>query len=157
MNTVDPKLIVKTNSTYYAYKLIYAIKEWLEEAPARSVKLNHTKYNKSNIAGRPDYMQEIYPAKEFHNLRILYPGIDSRGTTEFTNDFDASSYDIPAELFTNATCWHVGECKGDLVFTYNIEQSNKNYSSADCMYMRFIDRLNGSIPTFVEELISTNN
>lgn len=157
MNEVYSKPIDKIKSTYYAYKLIYAIKEWLEEAPARSMKISRTKYNKSHITGYPDYMQELYPAKEFHNLRILYPGRDSRGTAEFTNDFDAASYDIPVELFTNATCWHVGEYKGDLVFTYNVNQSSKNYSSAECLYMRFIDRLEGSIPAFVEELILNNN
>lgn len=154
MTDPESKLIVKTNSTYYAYKLIYSIKEWLEEAPARSVKIRHTKYNKSNISGYPDYMQEVYPTKEFHNLRILYPVEVDRCISEFTSDFNESSCNIPVELFTDATCWHVGECKGDLVFTYNIEQSNKNYSSAECLYIRFIDRLEGSIPAFVEELIS---
>ena len=121
------------------------------------MKIRHTTYNKSNLAGYPDYMQARYPTKESHNLHILYYSEDSPGIVYFTNDFDATSYSILVESLTNATCWHVGECKGDLVFTYNIKQNNKNYSSVDCLYMRFIDRLEGSIPAFVEELISTNN
>lgn len=157
MTEVDSKPIDKIKSVYYTYKLIYSIQEWLEEAPGRSVKIRHTKYNKSNVDGYPDYMQIVYPTKEFHNLHILRIGNDKLGVAKFTNDFDAVFYDIQIELFTNSSCWHIGECKGDLVFTYNIEQSNKNYSSVDCLYIRFVDSFTGSIPAFVEELIYTNN
>jgi hypothetical protein len=154
MTEIDSKPIDKIKSIYYAYKLIYSIEDWLEEAPGRSVKIRHTNYNKSDLSGYPDYMQVVNPTKEFHNLHILHLDKDRRGIAEFTNDFDAVFYDIPVELFTNANCWHVGECKGDLVFTYNIEQSNKNYSSVDCLYIRFVDSFTGSIPKFVEELIN---
>lgn len=154
MTDPESKLIVKTNSTYYAYKLIYSIKEWLEEAPARSVKIRHTTYNKSNLAGYPDYMQVRYPTKESHNLNILYPEEDGFTVANFTNDFDPTFYDVSVKSLTNSSCWHVGDYKGDLVFTYNIRQSIKNYSSVECLYIRFIDRLEGSIPAFVEELIN---
>lgn len=154
MTDTESKPIDKIKSTYYAHKLIYSIKDWLEEAPARSVKLTRTKYNKSNITGYPDYMQEVYPTKEFHNLNILYPSKDSHGSAEFTNDFDPTFYNVFVESLTNASCWNIGDYKGDLVFTYHIRQSIKNYSSVECLYMRFIDRLEGSIPAFVEELIN---
>ena len=154
MPEVESKLIDKISSVYYAYKLAYSIKDWLEEAPGRSVKLRRTKYNKSNLSGYPDYMQIVYPAKEFHNLRILHVGKDKRGIVEFTTDFDTAFYDVAVELFTNTICWHVGEYKGDLVFTYSVNQNNKNYSSVDCTYLRFIDDIDGSIPKFVDEIIN---
>lgn len=154
MTEIDSKPIDKIKSAYYTYKLIYSIKDWLEEAPGRSMKIRRTKYNKSNLSGYPDYMQIVYPTKEFHNLHILHLGNNSRGTTAFTNDFDSASYGIPVELFMTANCWHVGDYKGDLVFTYNVKQSDKNYSSVDCIYLRFVDSFTGSIPKFVEELIN---
>ena len=154
MTEVDSKYIDKIKSTYYTYKLIYSIKDWLEEAPGRSVKIRHTEYNKSNLAGYPDYMHIVYPTKEFHNLHILHLIKDGKGLAEFTNDFDAYCYNVSVGTFTNASCWHVGDYKGDLVFTYNVKQSDKNYSSVDCLYLRFIDSFTGSIPKFVEELIN---
>lgn len=157
MTDPESKPIDKLKSEYYVYKLIYAIKDWLKEAPARSVKIRHTTYNKSNRAGYPDYMQVRYPTKESHNLRILDPREDGFTVAEFTNDFDPTFYNVFVESLTDASCWHVGDYKGDLVFTYHIRQTIKNYSSVECLYIRFIDRLEGSIPAFVEELISANN
>ena len=154
MPEVESKLIDKISSVYYAYKLIYSIQEWLEEAPGRSVKIRHTTYNKSNLDGYPDFMQVRYPTKEFHNLHILHPGKDELAIAEFTTDFDSAFYAVPVKSLTNASCWHVGDYKGDLVFTYNVRQSIKNYSSSECLYLRFIDAIDGSIPAFVEELIN---
>ena len=154
MTDVTSKPIDKIKSTYYAYKLIYSIKDWLEEAPGRSVKIRHTTYNKSNLDGYPDFMQVRYPTKEFHNLHILHPGKDGMTIAEFTTDFDSAFYTVSVKSLTNSSCWHVGDYKGDLVFTYNVRQSIKNYSSVECLYIRFIDSFTGSIPKFVEELIN---